>query len=258
MKKWLCLVLGFCMLFAITGCTTQGETGENNSSTPSTANKTGVITTTTPSNQEFPIFKTNVVSMPESKTNNVEDTTGVPYRNVSPDKLNNNEAREILEVLIPRQFDVFNIFQLDYDKIDLTQTIPISKWYALCTDERFTSVQDIRDFILQVYTSEKADWYFRVYLDVAGVPEENDHYPYYRDYDGKLYRSTHAEGKNLVFSQFLADTTRIVSRTENTVTVEMDAEARGDGEPREIYKFLLCQTQEGWRLNSDFLDSYLL
>lgn len=258
MKKWMCLILGIYVLFALTGCRTQGETGGINSSSPSTANETSVTTTTTLSNQEFPIFKTNVASMPKSETNSIADTTGVPYLNVSPDKLNNNEAREILEVLIPRQFDVFYLFQLDYDKIDLTQTIPISKWYALCTDERFASVQDIRDFILQVYTGEQADWYFRAYLDEVGIPEESDHYPHYRDYDGKLYRSTYTEGKGLIFSKFLADTTRIVSRTEDTVTVEMDAEAREDGGPREIYKFLLYQTQEGWRLNSDFLDSYLL
>ena len=258
MKKWLCLILGIYVLFALTACTMQGKTGENNSSSSSTSNETGVTVTTTPSNQEFPIFKTNIASIPKLETNSIADTTGVPYLNVSPDKLNNNEAREILEVLIPRQFDVFYLFQLDYNKIDLTHTIPISKWYALCTDERFASVQDIRDFILQVYTGEQADWYFRVYLDEVSLPEESDHYPYYRDYDGKLYRSTHAEGKGLVFSKFLADTTRIVSRSENTVTVEMDAESREDGVPREIYKFLLCQTQDGWRLDSEFLDSYHL
>lgn len=258
MKRFFCLVLGICMLLAMTGCAKQGQTGGNDSSIPSNTNQTGATTSTAPTNHALPIFKTTVTSTPKSETDSVADTTGVPYRNVSADKLNNDEAREILEVLIPRQFDVFFLFQLDYDKIDLTQTLPISKWYALCTDERFTCVQDIRNFILQVYTVEQANWYFHVYLDEVGVPEESDSYPYYRDYEGKLYRSTYTLGTGLNFSKYLVETTQIVARSENTVTVEMHAEDLGDGAPREIYKFLLCQTKEGWRLDSRFLDSYYL
>ena len=118
-------------------------------------------------------------------------------------------------------------------------------------------VQDIKDFISQVYTGKQEKWYFDVYLDCEPTTNDTNYGCYYFDYDGKLYRNTSALGKGLNFSNYLMDTTRITERTENTVSIEMDAQDREDY-PSVVYKFLLCKTENGWRLDSPILDSYYL
>lgn len=182
------------------------------------------------------------------------DGDAVPHGHVSAADLTDKQAQEILEVLIPRQFDVFFLFQLDWEKIDETQPCPFDENYKLCTDERFTCVQDIKDFILQVYTGEQAQWYFDHYLDGPYDPPSNVNY--FIDYKGKLWRSTYAEGKGLNYGEYLMDTTHIVERTQNTVSVEMDAGKIEGSSVEEIYTFLLCETPDGWRLNSQFLECY--
>lgn len=185
------------------------------------------------------------------------DKTTVPHSDISAEQLTNKQAQEILEVLIPKQFEVFDLFQLNFEKIDKTQSMPGNNWYKLCTDERFSCVQDIKDFISQVYTRKQEKWYFDVYLDCEPTTNDTNSGCYYLDYDGKLYRSTLTLGKGLNFSNYLMDTARITERTENTVSVEMDAQDREDY-LGEVYKFLLCKTENGWRLDSPILDSYYL
>lgn len=204
-------------------------------------------------------YKTEKQNSSEKTTINSDNSeiTSAPHSNISAEQLTNEQAREILEVLIPKQFEVFFLFQFDSQKIDETQIMPGNAWYVLCTDERFSCVQDIKDYILQVYTGNQAKWYFDIYLDCEPTTSDINFGCYYLDYDGRLYCNTVAGGKGLNYSKYLMDTTRIIERTESTVAVEIDAEDIV-GSPHEIYKFLLCKTQNGWRLDSRFLDSYYL
>ena len=77
----------------------------------------------------------------------------------------------------------------------------------------------------------------------------------YIDYDGKLWTDTYSEGAG--WSQtFLTDTSRIVSRTADTVTIEMDTLHFG-AEDNWRYTPTLVKTEAGWRLASpDFGDGY--
>ncbi len=255
MKKFTALFL--LLVFLLCGCNqphfeqNQSEKNQkteiNNSSVIN--NNSSVNKPQTNANSSQPT--TEIIVIPTT------DKTTVPHNDISASQLTNQQAKEILEVLIPKQFEVFSLFQLDFEKIDKTQSMPGNNWYKLCTDRRFSCVQDIKDFISQVYTGKQGKWYFDVYLDCEPTTNDTNYGCYYLDYDGKLYRNTSALGKGLNFSNYLMDTTRITERTENTVSIEMDAQDREDY-PSVVYKFLLCKTENGWRLDSPILDSYYL
>lgn len=178
-----------------------------------------------------------------------------PHSAVDPADLTDEQAQEILALLVPKQVEIFGIFQLDYTKIDATQTCPWDEKYVLCTDERFACVQDIKDFILTTMTESAAqEYFFDVYLDGPYDPPEDVNY--YIDYEGKLYRSTYAEGKGFS-TNYLIETAHIVERTHTAVTLQMDT--LWGAEPSDfVYTPTLVKTQNGWRIDNRLDEGYYL
>ena len=166
------------------------------------------------------------------------------YKNVGAADLTQQQARELTTMLVNRQKEIHFITQLDVDKVDMSVTCPFDEHYVLCTDVRFTCVQDIRDFVLQGLTQQAAQKWFDNWLD--GPYNPPDVVNRYIDYDGKLWVDTYSEGAGWSMT-YLADTSRIIERTANSVTVEMDTLYFGE-EDTWKYTPTLVKTDAGWRL----------
>lgn len=166
------------------------------------------------------------------------------YKDVGAAELTQQQARELTTMLVNRQKEIHFITQLDVDKVDMSVTCPFDEHYVLCTDARFTCVQDIRDFVLQGLTQQAAQKWFDNWLD--GPYDPPDVVNRYIDYDGKLWVDTYSEGAGWSMT-YLTDTTRIIKRTANSVTVEMDTLHFGE-EDTWKYTPTLVKTDAGWRL----------
>ena len=124
------------------------------------------------------------------------DKDAVPYSHVSATALTDEQAQEIMAVIVPKQFEIMHIFgEWNDNTLDYTKVCPWDENYVLLTDERFTCVQDIKDYVLNIMTKEAAKKeYFDKFLDSQYDPA-NHIVNKYIDYDGKLYRSLHSGGK---------------------------------------------------------------
>ena len=187
---------------------------------------------------------------------NHEDTTGVPYSNVDAGDLTDEQAQEIMAVIVPIQFEIMHIFgEWNDNTLDYTTVCPWDENYVLLTDERFTCVQDIRDFVLSVMTEEAAqEKYFDIYLDGPYDPA-NGMANKYIDYDGKIYRSLHSGGKGFLYT-LLPETSRIVERTDNSVKIEMNTCRPVNIDDGWLYTPTLIKTENGWRVNSLLSEGY--
>ena len=175
------------------------------------------------------------------------------YKDVSAENLTDMQARQLAALLVNRQIDIHFLAWLDWHKVDTSVKCPFDENYVLCTDLRFSCVQDIRDYVLQGLTAEAAQVWFDRNLD--GDYNPPDSVNRYIDYDGKLWTDTYSEGAGWSWT-FLTDTARIVSRTADTVTIEMDTLYFG-AEDNWRYTPTLVKTEAGWRLASpDFGNGY--
>lgn len=180
-----------------------------------------------------------------NKTNNA-----VLYNHVTAADMTDEQAQAIMAVIVPRQFEIFNIFESSgLDIADDSQVCPWDENYVLVTDEQFKCVQDIRNFVLKTMTEESAkELYFDIYLD---NPYEPDNYNVnkYIDYEGNLYCSLHTGGKGFLYTM-LPETSRIVARTENSVTIEMNTIYSVDTNDGWLYTPTLVKTKDGWRVDN--------
>lgn len=153
------------------------------------------------------------------------DKDAVPHGDVSAADLTDKQAQEIMAVVVPKQFEIFTLFNGAVDT-DATQTCPLDKNYVLVTDERFKCVQDIRNYVLKTMTQSAAeDDYFDSHLSGMYNPD-TDGENRFLDYEGKLYFGEFA-GSGFAY-EMRPETTRIVVRTENTVKVEMNTLCYGE------------------------------
>lgn len=176
----------------------------------------------------------------------------VPHGNVSPANLTDKQAQEIMAVIVPKQFEIFTIFNGDVDTDD-TKVCPLDREYLLVTDERFSSVQEIKDYVLETMTESAAkEYYFDHYLSDTYNPGR-DRGNQFIDYEGKLYFGEFASSGFLY--DMLPETTRIVERTENSVKVEMNTvfgENENDGW---LYSPTIVKTKDGWRVDDSILST---
>lgn len=189
-----------------------------------------------------------------------DDKDSIPYSHVSAAELTDKQAQEIMAIIVPKQFEIFEIFCGANDNtLDYTQVCPWDENYVLMTDERFTSVQDIRDFVLETMTEEAAKKeYFDKYLDGPYDPA-NCNVNLYIDYEGKLYCGLYYGGKGFLYTM-LPETSRIVARTENSVRIEMNTIYPVDTDDGWLYTDAgwlytptLVKTKDGWRVDNALL-----
>ncbi len=194
-----------------------------------------------------------VIRIQRANASNAQDETDrpvasyVPYSDVSADKLTDKQAQEIMGKIIPRQLEIiFTLFsEGDPELLDDSQRHPADEMYVLVKDERFSCVQDVKDYVLSIWTKEGAqEWIFNSYFD-------NAEYPKYIDYQGKLYFSAHAGGKGFIYN-LLPETTRIVKRSGNVLNLEMDTRRSGDKSNDDIWLHTptLVKTANGWRISN--------
>lgn len=172
------------------------------------------------------------------------DKDAVPHSNISPANLTDKQAQEIMSVIVPRQVEIFVLFNGEVDT-DNTKVCPLDENYVLVTDERFDSVQDIRSFVLKTMTHDAAEeYYFNRYLSDTYNPNADGNQ--FIDYEGKLYFGQFA-GSGFNY-EMQPETTRIAERTENTVKVEMNT-TRGGEDDGWLYTPTLVKTKDGWRVD---------
>lgn len=182
------------------------------------------------------------------------DGTRLPmglHDDVSPADLTDDQAQDILDVLVPKQIEIEMLFSGE-GAVDYTQPCPINKDYYLSTDTRFSCVQDIKDYISATVTVKVAQVYFDTHLDSAhdaplGMNE-------YIDYDSRLYRNTASGGVGFA-TAYLVDTARIVRRTDDAVEIEMDTLIFGESNSL-VYTPTLVKTADGWRIDNDIDKGY--
>lgn len=187
----------------------------------------------------------------EDETNN--SNNDVLYSHVSAADLTDEQAQAIMAVIVPKQFEIFDIFESSgLDIADDTQVCPWDENYVLVTDKRFKCVQDIRDFVLKTMTEESAkEIYFDTYLDGPYEPDTCNVNKYI-DYDGKLYYSLYTGGKGFLYTM-LPETSRIVARTENSVKIEMNTIYSFNKDDGWLYTPTLVKTKDGWRVDNSLL-----
>lgn len=170
----------------------------------------------------------------------------VPHSDVSAAELTDEHAQEIMAVIVPKQFEIFTLFNGDVD-VDGTQACPLDEYYVLVTDERFDCVQDIRDFVLETMTEDAAkEYYFNRYLSGEYNPD-NDGTNQFIDYEGKLYFGQFS-GSGFAY-EMRPETSRIVERTENTVKIEMNTMRDIYTDDGWLYTPTLVKTKDGWRVD---------
>ncbi|MBQ4333556.1 MAG: leucine-rich repeat protein [Clostridia bacterium] len=174
------------------------------------------------------------------------------YGDVSASKLTDAQAQELLADLVERQIELEFMFADEMPKADSSQPHPLDENFWLSTDERFSSIQDIRDMILAVMTEEAAETLFFKYLDHPY--DSPDNAPEFLEYDGKLYVNIYSGGYGFS-TTYLYDTARIVGRTRNSVTVEMNTQFV-DLDDAFIYTPTLVKTRDGWRMDSSLGEGY--
>lgn len=174
------------------------------------------------------------------------DKDAIPHGDVNAAELTDSQAQEIMAVIVPRQLEIFTLFNGAVDTDD-TQTGPFDESYVLVTDERFSSVQEIKEYVLKTMTEKAAkDYYFDRYL--SGVySADRDRGNQFIDYKGKLYFGEFA-GSGFAY-EMCSETTRIVERTENTVKVEMNTKNGAGEDDGWLYTPTLVKTKDGWRVN---------
>lgn len=131
--------------------------------------------------------------------------------------LSDNEAKKILNGLIPKALDLYGIFGGHNSfKIDATKTIPGEDGYALVMDQNFKSVADLKKAVENVFTKEVAQ---KVFYSNYLTPEKDR--PRYRDHEGKLYVDTITGGKGWA-TKFLIDTAKLKGQTDNVAEIKLD------------------------------------
>ncbi|NRF89844.1 hypothetical protein HQN89_02165 [Paenibacillus frigoriresistens] len=132
--------------------------------------------------------------------------------------LTDNDAKEILKVLIPKAVRFYGVFNgTGWFKLDKTNTIPGEPGYAQVIDERITSIADLKNWVEETFTKDVAQTvFYSRYL----TPEIGS-LPLYKDYQGKLYNDTGNGGHGWAFT-FLTDTAKVISQKDNVAEVELD------------------------------------
>ncbi len=132
--------------------------------------------------------------------------------------LTDNEAKDILKLLIPKAVNSYGMFNgTGFFKVDTTKTIPGESRYALVIDDKINTITALKNAVEEVFTHDVAQtMFYSRYL----TPEDGRN-PLFKDYEGKLYNDTQNGGHGWAFD-FLTNTTKVISQKDNIAEVELD------------------------------------
>jgi hypothetical protein len=162
-----------------------------------------------------------VVRFKEGMLNSYQDQEHIlqiPDKESHSVSLTDNEAKDILKLLIPKAVNFYGMFNgTGAFKVDKTKTIPGETGYAQVIDEKITSIADLKKAVEEVFTNDVAQMvFFSRYL----TPEK-DRRPLYKDYEGKLYNDTQNGGHGWAFA-FLTDTAKVISQKDTVAEIELE------------------------------------
>ena len=132
----------------------------------------------------------------------------------APKQMTNDEARVIMNELLPRAREIYLEVGGYHANMDETQLMPGNDMYALYLGD-YKSIADIKVDVESIFTKECAEdeFYWRFELEDGG----------YKEYDGKLYQSIYAGGAGYSLF-FLPDTATVQSQEGDHVVVKVETE----------------------------------
>ncbi|WP_088831289.1 stalk domain-containing protein [Paenibacillus tyrfis] len=138
---------------------------------------------------------------PSETVNDTEATTTSTKASGSVN-LTDNEAKAILNRLIPKAVQLYGTFNgSDSFKVDKTKTIPGEEGYAQVIDESFKSVADLKKAVEDVFKNDCAE---KIFFSRYLTREDR---PLYKDYEGKLYVDKNNGGHGWA-TEFLINTAK--------------------------------------------------
>lgn len=228
-RTYLAFGLALVLLFALTGCSQLQQTLEG------TISDLG----------ESVLNQANSGSVQEEGAA-PEETAGAQTKTTilssDAERFTEDQLREPVEELVKGAFEVCAVFyngtSFKDEPITGADGNPTS-WYPV-DDERFTSVEDLKAFAEQYYTSAFAS------AALYSIAFEGD-YPKYSMQDGVLCINNDVGGLGWGI-EWKFDTMKIVSQTENGVVLEMDTLLFDEEDG--VKQLTLARVDGEWRLDS--------
>ncbi|MCM3270762.1 stalk domain-containing protein [Paenibacillus elgii] len=179
---------------------------------------------------------------PSETVDDTEVTTTSPQANGSVN-LTDDEAKAILNRLIPKAVDLYGMFNgSDSFKVDKTKTIPGEEGYAQVIDENFKSVADLKKAVEDVFTIDCAQ---KIFYSRYLTPDKDR--PLYKEYEGKLYVDKNNGGHGWA-TEFLIDTAKLKGQKDQSAEIELDTTVLDD--PGDKLTISIVYVNDKWFLAS--------
>jgi len=163
--------------------------------------------------------------------------------NDMPEAVSDEDAKEILRVLLPRAEAMHaSTFNGESPNMDRKQPMPGDERFVLLTGGEYKSMADLKEAVESIFTKEIAEsvFYARYIDEDDGVSN-----PLYKEYEGQLYQNTRNGGRGWAFV-WLIETAVVQSLEGNQVAVQMDVTLFD--EPSEPLTVVLEYVNGQWRI----------
>lgn len=155
--------------------------------------------------------------------------------------LTEEQVKQIFKPLLAKGIMVYESIDNDLGEFEYENEISFKtndgSSYALITDKNFKTVDDVWEYAYSAYTKEAAERLFSNALD------QNNPSPRFMEKDGNLYYRKSGRGHVV---DFPIETMKIIQQYKDMIIVSIDF-CCYDYEPEDSV-FVICKTQDGWRL----------
>lgn len=159
----------------------------------------------------------------------------------SEDLLSEDEIRKLLSELIPPTQTAQGLFNGASLVHDADEVIPGEENYVLVTDEKYRTIDSLKEAIAEHFTDESAEYWFYSHFTLRG-----DILPLYKEYNSRLYANSSTGGKGYG-TEYLYETAVIEYQDESTITVLIDVTAVG--EPYYDWSLTLKKENNKWKFD---------
>lgn len=155
--------------------------------------------------------------------------------------LTEEQVKQIFEPLLANGIMVYESIDNDLGKFEYQDEIAFKTddgaSYSLITDENFKTIGDVWEYAYSAYTTQAAKRLFSSNLDQSNTS------PRFMEKDGKLYYRRAGRGHVV---DFPIETMKIIKQYNEMIIVSIDY-CCYDYEPEDSV-FVMCKTEDGWRL----------
>ncbi|MFU1796413.1 hypothetical protein [Paenibacillus azoreducens] len=141
--------------------------------------------------------------------------------------LTDNQAKDILNQLIPKAVSIYGLFNgIGFFKFDTKKTIPGENEFCLVTGVSgkpaidaadVKAIADLKREVEEVFTKDTAsNLFYSRYLETKDIG-----LPLYKDFEGRLYVNTNNGGHGWA-EKFLIETAKLKGQKDNVAEIELD------------------------------------